>query len=32
MAAAIGIKLPDEPPLAHFAHGVDVVAWNRKSL
>lgn len=32
MAAALGITLPDQAPLAHFARGVDVVAWNRESL
>lgn len=32
MAAAIGITLPDRPPIAHFAGALDVVAWNRESL
>jgi uncharacterized protein len=32
MARALGITLPDEPPLAHFARGVDVVAWHREPL
>ena len=32
MARAHGIELPDEPPLAHFARSLDVVAWNQESL
>jgi uncharacterized protein YqjF (DUF2071 family) len=32
MAAALGIALPDEPPLAHFAGSLDVVAWTRELL
>jgi uncharacterized protein YqjF (DUF2071 family) len=32
MAAATGIRLPPEPPLAHFARHLEVVAWNRHSL
>ena len=32
MAAASGILLPSEPPLAHFARDLEVVAWNRHSL
>jgi uncharacterized protein YqjF (DUF2071 family) len=32
MAAASGIPLPPEPPLAHFARDIEVVAWNRHSL
>jgi uncharacterized protein YqjF (DUF2071 family) len=27
MAAAVGIPLPDEPPLLHFARRIDVVCW-----
>jgi uncharacterized protein YqjF (DUF2071 family) len=32
MAAATGITLPPEAPLAHFARDLEVVAWNRHSL
>ena len=32
MAAAAGIRLPSDPPLAHFARDLEVVAWNRHSL
>jgi uncharacterized protein YqjF (DUF2071 family) len=32
MAEAAGIRLPDEPPLAHFARDLEVLAWNRHSL
>ena len=32
MAAAAGIPLPPQPPLAHFARDLEVVAWNRQSL
>ncbi len=28
MADAAGITLPDEPPLLHYAHRIDVVVWN----
>lgn len=27
MAEAAGLRLPDIPPLLHFAHRIDVVAW-----
>ena len=27
MAAQIGVRLPQEPPIAHFARDLDVVAW-----
>jgi uncharacterized protein YqjF (DUF2071 family) len=27
LAAAAGIALPDQPPLLHYAHRQDVVAW-----
>jgi uncharacterized protein YqjF (DUF2071 family) len=32
MAGAVGIAIPDEPPVAHFARALDVVAWNRALL
>jgi uncharacterized protein YqjF (DUF2071 family) len=32
MATAIGITLPDQPPVARFARALDVVAWNREAL
>jgi uncharacterized protein YqjF (DUF2071 family) len=32
MTEALGITLSPDAPLAHFARGVDVVAWNRESL
>jgi uncharacterized protein YqjF (DUF2071 family) len=32
MAAAAGILLPHQAPLAHFARDIEVVAWNRRSL
>jgi uncharacterized protein YqjF (DUF2071 family) len=32
MMEAAGIQLPAEPPLAHFARDLEVVAWNRQLL
>ena len=32
MVEAMGLRLPDEPPLAHFARDLEVVAWNRRTL
>lgn len=32
MAAASRIRLPDIPPLVHYASGVDVVAWGAVSI
>lgn len=32
MAAAIGVALPNVPPLAHAARSLDVLAWNRQPL
>jgi uncharacterized protein len=31
-AAAAGVALPREPPLAHFAKHLEVIAWNRQLL
>jgi uncharacterized protein YqjF (DUF2071 family) len=32
MAAPLGIELPAEPPLLHYAHRQDVVVWPRRRL
>jgi len=32
MAVAAGVALPEQQPLVHFAHALEVVAWNRRPL
>jgi uncharacterized protein YqjF (DUF2071 family) len=32
MVEGLGIDLPDEPPLAHYSHRIDVIAWSNDRL
>jgi uncharacterized protein len=32
VAQSHGIPLPDQPPLLHFVHRMDMVAWNVERL